>query len=197
MAAFGFVSFLLVHFGAQFIEDAVLKNPGTSLSLQAIAPSLFFVPVMSAYRGYFQGRQNMNPTALSQFFEQLFRVIVGLVLAYYLIPTGLEATNAGATFGCTAGAVAGLVVIIAIYLLNLPSIRTKIRRNRSHERLESTRAIVKRLLLLQFRLRLELRFCLSWKLSTAQSSCVGFRRADGVLLSPKFCGEGSEDTAIL
>lgn len=148
MAAFGFVSFLLVHFGAQYIEDAVLKNPGTSLSLQAIAPSLFFVPVMSAYRGYFQGRQNMNPTALSQFFEQLFRVIVGLSLAYYLIPTGLEATNAGATFGCTAGAVAGLVVIIAIYLLNLPSIRTKIRRNRSHERTESTRAIVKRLLII-------------------------------------------------
>lgn len=146
MASFGFVSFLLVHFGAGFIEDAVLKNPGTSLSLQAIAPSLFLVPVMAAYRGYFQGRQNMNPTALSQFFEQLFRVVIGLALAYYLIPTGLEATNAGATFGCTAGAAAGLVVVVAIYIMNLPSIKMKIRRNKSHEHIESTAWIVKRIL---------------------------------------------------
>lgn len=146
MAAFGFVSFMIVHLGAGFIEDAVLKNPGTSLSLQAIAPSLFFVPLMSAYRGYFQGRQNMNPTALSQFFEQLFRVIVGLALAYYLIPTGLEATNAGATFGCTAGAAAGLLVIIAIYLLNLPSIRARIQRSKPKEHLEDTGWIVKRIL---------------------------------------------------
>lgn len=148
MAAFGFVSFMIVHLGAGFIEDAVLKNPGTSLSLQAIAPSLFFVPIMSAYRGYFQGRQNMNPTALSQFFEQLFRVVVGLALAYYLIPTGLEATNAGATFGCTAGAAAGLLVIIVIYLLNLRSIKIKIRRNKSQEKLESTAWIVKRILVI-------------------------------------------------
>ncbi len=148
MAAFGFISFMIVHQGAFFIEEAVLKNPGTSLSLQAIAPSLFLVPIMSAYRGYFQGQQNMNPTALSQFFEQLFRVIVGLALAYYLIPTGLEATNAGATFGCTAGAAAGLVVVIAIYIIDLPSIRSKIRRNRSHERLESTSSIVKKLLII-------------------------------------------------
>lgn len=148
MASFGFVSFMIVHLGAGFIEDAVLKNPGTSLSLQAIAPSLFFVPIMSAYRGYFQGRQNMNPTALSQFFEQLFRVIVGLALAYYLIPTGLEATNAGATFGCTAGAAAGLLVIIAIYLLNLRSIKLKIRRNKSQEKLESTAWIIKRILVI-------------------------------------------------
>ena len=48
MAAFGFASFMMVHFGAGFIEETVLKNPGTSLSLQAIAPSLFFVPIMSA-----------------------------------------------------------------------------------------------------------------------------------------------------
>lgn len=148
MAAFGFASFMMVHFGAGFIEETVLKNPGTSLSLQAIAPSLFFVPIMSAYRGYFQGRQNMNPTALSQFFEQLFRVVVGLSLAYYLIPTGLEATNAGATFGCTAGAVAGLVVVIGIYLLNLPAITSKIHRNKSNERLESTATIIKRLLVI-------------------------------------------------
>lgn len=49
----------------------------------------------------------MNPTAISQLAEQFFRVVVGLALAYYLIPSGYEAVSAGATFGCTAGAAAG------------------------------------------------------------------------------------------
>ena len=146
MAAFGFVSYMIVHLGSGFIEDTILKNPGTSYSLEAIAPSLFLVPIMATYRGYFQGRQNMNPTAISQFFEQLFRVIVGLALAYYLIPTGLEAVNAGATFGCTAGAAAGLFVVVLIYLLNLPAIRAKIKRNSQYAKSESTARIVRRLL---------------------------------------------------
>ena len=131
LSLLGFVTFAIVYFGAGFIESHVLKNEGTMMALQAIAPALFIVPVMSAYRGYFQGRQNMNPTAISQLAEQFFRVVVGLALAYYLIPSGYEAVSAGATFGCTAGAVAGLAVVVIIYLLNLPAIQTRIRRNRS------------------------------------------------------------------
>ena len=66
LSLLGFVTFAIVYFGAGFIESHVLKNEGTMMALQAIAPALFIVPVMSAYRGYFQGRQNMNPTAISQ-----------------------------------------------------------------------------------------------------------------------------------
>ena len=123
LSLMGAATFAVVYFGAGFIEAYVLKNEGTNMALQAIAPALFIVPVMSAYRGYFQGRQNMNPTAISQLAEQLFRVVVGLALAYYLIPSGYEAVSAGATFGCTAGAAAGLAVVVSIYMLNLPSIK--------------------------------------------------------------------------
>ena len=146
LSALGFVTFAFCHFGAGFIENSILHNPGTSLALQAIAPALFLVPVMSAYRGYFQGRQNMNPTAISQTIEQLFRVLVGLGLAYFLLPSGLEAFSAGATFGCTAGAAAGLIVIVLVYILNLPSIRSNIRRNKSKEELEPTGRIIKKIL---------------------------------------------------
>ncbi len=148
LSLMGAATFAVVYFGAGFIEAYVLKNEGTNMALQAIAPALFIVPVMSAYRGYFQGRQNMNPTAISQLAEQLFRVVVGLALAYYLIPSGYEAVSAGATFGCTAGAAAGLAVVVIIYMLNLPSIKKKIRRNRSKEELESTKAIIKRILII-------------------------------------------------
>jgi stage V sporulation protein B len=43
-----------------------LKNQKSLYPLLAIAPSLFFVSMISAYRGYFQGMQQMVPTALSQ-----------------------------------------------------------------------------------------------------------------------------------
>ena len=148
LSVLGFATFAVVYFGAEFIEMHVLKNEGTDLALQAIAPALFIVPIMAAYRGYFQGRQNMNPTALSQLAEQFVRVAVGLAMAYYLIPSGYEAVSAGATFGCTAGAAAGLAVVILIYILNLPAIQARIRRNRSREELESTREIIKRILVI-------------------------------------------------
>ena len=148
MAALGFISFCIVYFNAGFIEESILRNPGSRLSLEAIAPSLILVPIMSAYRGYFQGRQNMNPTAVSQLFEQLFRVVVGLGLAYFLLDAGYEAVCAGATFGSTAGAGAGLFIVVIIYLLSLKTRKRYIRRNKSHSEIESSWSIVKKILII-------------------------------------------------
>ncbi|MBR6473525.1 MAG: polysaccharide biosynthesis protein [Firmicutes bacterium] len=144
----GFVSFLIMHFGAGFIETVVLNNPGTKYAIQAIAPSLFLVPVMAAYRGYFQGRQNMNPTAVSQLLEQFFRVCVGLLLGHALIKAGYEKFAAGAIFGSTAGAGAGLAIAVAIYLLNRRVIMSQIRRNKHNEVVEPWQKIVKEILVI-------------------------------------------------
>ena len=144
----GAASFAVVNFGSDFIENVVLNNAGAGLSLKAIAPALLIVPIMSAYRGYFQGRQNMNPTALSQFFEQFFRVAFGLGLAYYLLGSGASAACAGATFGVTAGAGAGLFVVVMIYLLSLKSIRKNINRHKSTSVMEPTGAIIKEILVI-------------------------------------------------
>ena len=48
----------------------------TRLGYMAIGPSLFFVCVMSAYRGFLQGQRNMVPTAVSQLIEQVGRVFM-------------------------------------------------------------------------------------------------------------------------
>lgn len=146
LGTIGMISFIIVFFGAGFIERVVLDHPGTSYSLQAIAPSLFIVPVMAAYRGYFQGRQNMNPTALSQFFEQMTRVCVGLILAYQLIKTGNEAVSAGAIFGSSAGAFVGLLVAVLIYILNHKTVKKQMRIYKDYEHLESSWSLVKEIL---------------------------------------------------
>lgn len=112
----GLISSTALFAGSKHLVT-IVKNPKAYYSMLAVAPALFFVPLMSAFRGYFQGLQNMVPTALSQIFEQLGRVIVGFTLAVALLPRGLEYAAAGASFGASSGAVTGLIVIYIIYII--------------------------------------------------------------------------------
>ena len=47
-----------------------------------LAPSVFLVSAISVYRGWFQGRNKMFPTALSEITEQVVKVGAGIVFAY-------------------------------------------------------------------------------------------------------------------
>ncbi len=49
----------------------------------------------------------MNYTAISQVIEQLGRVIVGVGLAYILLPKGIEYSAGGAAIGAAAGGLLG------------------------------------------------------------------------------------------
>jgi stage V sporulation protein B len=126
--AIGIFSSSFLFFGAGPIVNAI-GNPGAKYAMMAIAPALLFVPIMAAYRGYFQGLQDMKPTATSQVVEQFFRVAAGLALAYFLIDRGREFAAAGASFGATAGSVTGLVSVVAIYYFKRNSIKKDVDRS--------------------------------------------------------------------
>lgn len=101
---------LLVLLGIGLVTGAVmalfstqiagmLGNSRASFALAAIAPALILVAVMSAYRGYFQGMQNMTPTAISQLIEQVGKLAAGFPLAAYMMRYGPEYGAAGALLG--------------------------------------------------------------------------------------------------
>ena len=48
----------------------------------ALAPSVVFVSAISVFRGWFQGRNDMAPTAFSEITEQVVKVGFGLLFAY-------------------------------------------------------------------------------------------------------------------
>ncbi|MFZ5966669.1 MAG: putative polysaccharide biosynthesis protein [Bacillota bacterium] len=121
----GIVTSSILFFGAKAIVNLV-KSPGAYYSMVAISPALLFVPIMAAYRGYFQGLQDMTPTAISQVIEQFGRVVVGLGLAILLLDRGLEIATAGASFGAAAGAIAGTLIIMYIYFKRREKIRMEI-----------------------------------------------------------------------
>lgn len=116
MAAFGILASASIFFGADYLVRVRFRNPDAYPALIALVPAILFVPLMASFRGYFQGHNNMKPSALSQVIEQLARVVFGIALAIALAPKGLKYGAAGATFGATAGAVAGLSVMLYIYL---------------------------------------------------------------------------------
>lgn len=93
----------------------VVKNPDAFYSMVSIAPALFFVSLMSVYRGYFQGLQEMKAYAVSQVVEQVFRVGLGLGLAFYFYRISVPYAAAGATFGATIGGMAGTLFMIRCY----------------------------------------------------------------------------------
>ena len=85
----------------------------TRAGYMAIAPSLFFVCVMSAYRGFLQGQRNMVPTAVSQLIEQIGRVFIALPLAYLGMQRGGVALGAaGALLGSTTAEGAALIFML-------------------------------------------------------------------------------------
>lgn len=47
----------------------------------ALSPSVFFVALISVLRGYFQGKNDMKPTAVSEIVEQAFKAAAGLFFA--------------------------------------------------------------------------------------------------------------------
>ncbi|MEG6586192.1 putative polysaccharide biosynthesis protein [Dendrosporobacter sp. 1207_IL3150] len=116
LAVTGLVFTFLLYYGAGWlVENQYVRDARAYYAIAALAPAIFFVTILSSYRGYFQGMQMMTPTAVSQIFEQLVRVVTMIVLAFVLLPKGLEYAAAGASFGAGPGAAVGLLVLIYYY----------------------------------------------------------------------------------
>lgn len=151
MMIIGVIGFCLLFFFADWIAARV-NLPDAALAMRATAPALLMVPLMSAYRGYFQGMQEMTPTALSQVVEQIFRVGCGLGLAWFLMHSDRVFSGyrpevkgaAGGCFGAAAGAVGGLAVMFLIYCMVRKKIKRRIRHDNTGAR-ESSGMILKRI----------------------------------------------------
>ena len=112
LTALGTVTTLLL----MLLSGNLAQNVGTPAAKAgyiAIAPSLFFVCVMSAFRGYMQGHRHMLPTAVSQLIEQVGKVAVALPLAVLGMKRGGPALGAaGALLGTSMAEGAALIYMM-------------------------------------------------------------------------------------
>ena len=109
----GAIGTLIMVVGAKGFAN-IMGNGPAYLSILAIAPTLFFICICSAIRGYFQGYQNMLPTAVSEVLEALGKLILGILFAVYALDKGygLPTVAAFALLGLTLGVFAGTAYII-------------------------------------------------------------------------------------
>ena len=119
LAVVGLVTTAVLYFGASFFANSVLgKDDSYILSFTSLAPALFFVSCMCAYRGYLQGAQHMTGTGLSQLTEQVIKCVVGLMLAARWISRGPEYGAAGLLLGITVSEFVALLVVMAFRIRN-------------------------------------------------------------------------------
>lgn len=106
----GLILSLIMFLTAKPIAS-MLKCEKATLGIAVLSPTLFITAIVSSYRGYFQGRGNMSPTAISQVIEQFVNVFFTLIFAY-MFRKSVELSCAGATVGTSVGA-----LVAAIYLV--------------------------------------------------------------------------------
>ena len=123
---------------------AASKQPTSRIGFQVIAPCVVIVCVLSAFRGFMQGQQNMVPTAISQLIEQVGKVFLALPMAYFGSKVGIEYGAAGALLGTTIVEAIALLYMIVLYFHKHAEFSAIPQLN--HDDPESGRQIAKQLL---------------------------------------------------
>lgn len=128
LCCIGLLTSILMFFGSDHIARLHML-PEAAYCFKALAPALFFVALMCAYRGYMQGMQQMVPTAISQVVEQVGKLAVGLTLAFMLLDAGPEYAAMGALIGVTVSELLALIYVMLSYRRRWPKIRARLERS--------------------------------------------------------------------
>ena len=116
--AIGLLGMVIMAAGSGLFS-ALMKSPDSAWCIVAIAPTLFFICISSSIRGYFQGFQNMIPTAVSQVIEAAGKLLIGIFMAKWALDMGYELHIAAAfsIAGLTVGVAAGMFFLVISKLL--------------------------------------------------------------------------------
>ena len=91
------------------LAKTLLTDERTYYPLMAILPVVPVIAVSSVLRGYFQGKQNMKPSAYAQVIEQIVRITIIAICIQLFLPYGVEYAAAGAMLSAVLGEVASLL----------------------------------------------------------------------------------------
>lgn len=126
----GLMGSLFMLFGSRLLSEWI-GNENSYICISAMSFVLLFVCISSAIRGYFQGHQNMFPTAISQIIESIGKLSIGIFLALYATRRGYS------SYVVAAYAVLGITVSSAISMLYLLLVKNITDRNESGNGLSS------------------------------------------------------------
>lgn len=83
--ALGIAGSLVMLVFCRQLSVMVTNSENSWAAIAALAPCVLLICLISAYRGFFQGQSSMTPTSVSQIFESITRLVVGLGLAWLVM----------------------------------------------------------------------------------------------------------------
>ena len=144
---------ILLFAGSGFIETHIYPDyAGVRYPLRILAPTIFIVALLGVFRGFFQGKKTMIPTAVSQVVEQIVNAIVSVAGAYYLMKWNADSPfksgwgAAGGTLGTCMGALFALLLVGFVYWIYRP-IQNKLERKDQTKQLYSATHIYRMLIM--------------------------------------------------
>ncbi|WP_042354943.1 stage V sporulation protein B [Bacillus rubiinfantis] len=102
---------------APLLSSTLFTDQRTFYPLIAITPAIPIIAVSSVLRGYFQGRQNMQPSAISQILEQVIRITLIAVVTKAFLPYGIEYAAAAAMAASVLGELVSLIYLLTTFKL--------------------------------------------------------------------------------
>ena len=133
----GLLCFLIILLCAPLLAKAVLGNVtgGNSVEdvtfvIRVIGTAILIVPVLSIYRGYFEGHRLFSPPSISQVIEQFIRVIIiifGSFVALKVFKLNLATSVGIALFGATVGALFSYIYLVDKRIRNRAKFNEKVR----------------------------------------------------------------------
>ncbi len=123
--------------GAGLIEKYIYPAyVGLQIPLRVLAPTVFIVALLGVFRGFFQGKNTMVPTAVSQVLEQIVNAIVSVLAAWLFIKWNADSLMksawgaAGGTLGTCLGALTALLLVMFVFYIYRPIQKKMERRDR-------------------------------------------------------------------
>ncbi|WP_255463156.1 polysaccharide biosynthesis protein [Lactobacillus sp. 3B(2020)] len=117
--AMGVICATIMLFGANLLNNG---DPNVTPVIRSLAWAVLVIPAMSITRGFLQGYNWMAPSAMSQFVEQVFRVVYMLAATYFIMkmhPTHWVPAVTQSTFAAFVGAIGAILVLGFAYLKHL------------------------------------------------------------------------------
>lgn len=132
----GFIAFVCLFFSAEWLatkftyEDTAGNTvEDVKAVIRMVSFALLLIPGMSIVRGFFQGNQTMEPTAISQVVEQIARISFVLLSVFIILKVydgTIVLAVSFATFAAFIGAFASCIVLLLFWLKRRHGMRAKL-----------------------------------------------------------------------
>ena len=105
----------IVFMAISFPLAKIIGRPQSALSLLFLSPAIVLAVVLSAYRGYMQGVNDMVSLSISNIIEQIVNISLSLYFAFIFMKISIEWGSAGGTIGTSIGAILAIIYIRYIF----------------------------------------------------------------------------------